>query len=529
MGMTATTWAELDAEHAAHEAAESANEAIGQFQHLVGAILMDESIDPDEKAARIMAVAAELPARMKRDMMGGRRSLLDRVLGRNKATDSDGLGADVYAVVPDPSTPSTWKLRIDDAAHISGAIQALSPAGFRGQRVELDDGERAEALRKIGAAIRRLPEEDRGNLPDRLAALKSIAEPARGSSIAIVRDSGGTPTRFAAWASNNFRDREGEIFPEAAIKAAVDRFNARSAPRGYGNVFHVAPARWAEVDHAAYADGFVLFEGRVTDAKAAERIDTWREVEPVGTSIEYRYWSSALDAEGVYSSFDFDGFAALPRRRAANPWSPDISIKGEGQMPFNTDVRAALVTIYDEDQVKAWESQASAKAEELTAAGVARKELKFEAPAPTITFLLEAKADSDAAPEGAVSDSSGAVAAATTPDADPPAWVKTIADQQAAILARLDQSDAAIKSVKDELASAAPAVGVFGRSVQAASLGDAALKELSAQEAVIEQYKATGKIPSADSVGVMADWGVAGKVAAHIAGSNGAASRPAGS
>lgn len=532
--MGATTWAEVDDMHAAHEAAEAANEAAGEFQSLVTSILYADGLGAEEKAARIVAAASELPARMKREI-AGKRSIVDRILGRNKAVDKDGLGADAYAVVPDPETPSTWKLRIDDAAHISGAIQAMSPAGFRGQRAELDDGERAEAIRKIGAAIRRLPEADRGNLPERLDALKSLSAEAGPSSIAIWRDAAGTPARFTMWASNNFRDREGEIFPAAVIEAAVERFNARPSAKGYANVYHVGHpglgytdrgmTDWGEIEHAAYTDGFLLLEGRVTDTKAADGIDRWKDAEPIGTSIEYRYIEDDLK-DSVYSSFDFDRASALPRRVAANPWSPDIAVRGERSMPFNEDVRSALVRIYDEDQVKTWEAQATAKADELRAAGVSRKEIKFEAPAPTITFLLDAKTDEAAAP---AAESSAPETAVTVAADEPPAWAKALADQNAAILARIDQSDAAIKAVKDELDSAAPAVGIFGRSVQSAGLKEAATAEASAQDQVMEAYRRTGQIPDPSMVGEMADWGVAGKVAAAINGSSsGANSRPAG-
>lgn len=520
----ATSWADVDAQHAAHEAAEAVSEAAAQFQSIVTSILYDPNLDPDAKTQAIQAAAAELPARMRREM-NGKRSILDRVLGRNKATDKDGLGPDAYAVVPDPEIPSTWKLRIDDAAHISGAIQALSPAGYRGQRAELDDGERAEAIRKIGAAIKRLPEADRGNLPDRLAALKALDEPSRPGAVAIMGD------RFVMWASNNFRDREGEYFPAEGMRAAVDRFNARQAPRGFANVLHVGHPQmtpglpreasdWGEIERAGYTDGFVLVEGRVTDPAVAAKIAEWGSREDLGTSWEYQYMPWDLDEDtGVYSSFDFDRVSVLPRSKAANPWTPDL----KGDDMFDAGVRTALVTLYGDDKVKEWETAAAAKGAELEAAGLDRKEIKMQLPTPEVVFIVDEAKDAD--------ETAPTEAAAVEPTAEPetPAWAKALADQNAAILARLDQTDAAVKAVTDELAGAAPAVGVLGRSVQGARFVEAqASKELADQDAAVDAYRATGTVPDPSMVGATSDWGIAGRIAAGMMGSNGQTSKPAG-
>jgi len=518
----ATSWADVDAQHAAHEAAEAVSEAASQFQSIVTSILYNPDLDPDAKTQAIQAAAAELPARMRREI-NGKRSILDRVLGRNKATDKDGLGPDAYAVVPDPETPSTWKLRIDDAAHISGAIQALSPAGFRGQRVELDDGERSEAIRKIGAAIKRLPEADRGNLPDRLAALKAFDEPSRPGSVAIMGD------RFVMWASNNFRDREGEYFPAEGIRAAVERFNARQAPKGHVNVYHVGHPKqtpgldrsasdWGEIERAGYTDGFVLVEGRVTDPDVAAKIAAWGAREDLGTSWEYQYMPWDLDeSSGVYSSFDFDRVSVLPRSRAANPWTPDL----RGDDMFDAGVRTALVTLYGEDKVKEWETAAAAKGAELEAAGLDRKEIKMQLPTPEVVFIVDEAKDAETTEVAAEEP------VAVEPET--PAWAKALADQNAAILARLDQTDAAVKAVKDELDNAAPAVGVLGRSIQGARFVEAqASKELADQDAAVDAYRATGTVPDPAMVGATSDWGVAGRIAAGMMGSNGQTSKPAG-
>ena len=60
------------------------------------------------------------------------------------------LRADDFGYVPDPQKPSTWKLRLDSADHVGGAIAAIGK-GFRGQKAQIP----AEAMPGVRAKIRR--------------------------------------------------------------------------------------------------------------------------------------------------------------------------------------------------------------------------------------------------------------------------------------------------------------------------------------------------------------------------------------
>lgn len=384
----------------------------------------------------------------------------------------------------------------------------------------------------------------------RKAGPKPAPAPPTAGRIVFTRGKAGEPDRFAMWASNNREDRASETFPAAAIAAAVERFNARDGVKGHVNTWHVGHPEygwrgyprelsdWGEIEHAAVTDdGFLLVEGTITRPDIAAGIKAWGEREPLGTSIEYAYWSTDLKA-GVYDSFDFDRVSVLPRRAAANQWGPETALTlGKGDdMPFtNSDQRAALATLWGEETVKGWESQAQERAADLATRGVAAKELQVQPPPVTLTFLEAGKDDtvSTADATSAVQAADGGASTGEAAEAVP-AWAKGIgvtmqqlADNVAALGARLDQSDEAVKAVRDELANAAPAVGVLGRSVQSAGLLDAAGKELSAQDAAIASYRASGFAPDPETAGAMADWGVAGKIAASF-GSMGNGQKPAG-
>lgn len=61
-----------------------------------------------------------------------------------KTEDGVPYPAEAFAYVPDPEKPSTWKLRLwedpekkETPRQAGLAIAALSPGGFRGNRVEI--------------------------------------------------------------------------------------------------------------------------------------------------------------------------------------------------------------------------------------------------------------------------------------------------------------------------------------------------------------------------------------------------------
>lgn len=72
---------------------------------------------------------------------------------------NERLSASDYAYVPDPKKPSTWKLRIDDAHHVEGAIAALGK-GYRGEKVVIPQRDLPAVKRKVLAAWRKFHGKD---------------------------------------------------------------------------------------------------------------------------------------------------------------------------------------------------------------------------------------------------------------------------------------------------------------------------------------------------------------------------------
>ena len=104
-----------------------------------------------------------------------------RPLGKAAATKRDN-GQDfpsaAYAYVPDPTKSSTWKLRLwntleskETRAQIGAALAALSPGGFRGEKVQIPSADMAGVKRKIMAAwLKTHPDETRVDAPPVLKA-----------------------------------------------------------------------------------------------------------------------------------------------------------------------------------------------------------------------------------------------------------------------------------------------------------------------------------------------------------------------
>jgi len=101
------------------------------------------------------------------------------------AKTKEGLPREAFAIVGDPKDPETWKLphhkksisralrgKLDieqtvDWERMSAAVAALSPRGYRGQRVDASPEQILQAAKHLAAHYRRAGKP----LPDTLAAL----------------------------------------------------------------------------------------------------------------------------------------------------------------------------------------------------------------------------------------------------------------------------------------------------------------------------------------------------------------------
>ena len=108
-----------------------------------------------------------------------------------KREDGEDFPSAAFAYVPDPESPSTWKLRLWDSldeketvAQVSRAVSALSPSGFRGNRVQIPAEDVASVKAKVRAAWRQV------NGPDR--ELPAILKRDNSNYLEDIIEKGGT-------------------------------------------------------------------------------------------------------------------------------------------------------------------------------------------------------------------------------------------------------------------------------------------------------------------------------------------------
>lgn len=161
----------------------SGGRARGQIEHIMyegtlGVPDSDFSInaEPDDPAVliRIWRQGSEGWAATE-TLVGHKMSTLTSIQSLKKETkreDDEDFPAEAFAYVPDPESPSTWKLRLWDsleekvtAAQVGRALAALGPGGFRGNRVEIPAADLPAVRRKVLAAWRSVHEPD-AEVPD---------------------------------------------------------------------------------------------------------------------------------------------------------------------------------------------------------------------------------------------------------------------------------------------------------------------------------------------------------------------------
>jgi len=95
---------------------------------------------------------------------------------QTKTQDGEEFPKGDFAYTPDSTDPSTWKLRTTstpggspDADIVGAAAAALSPGGFRGQKVQIPEADRPGVVAKVRAAwIKSNPDKTESDMPTSL-------------------------------------------------------------------------------------------------------------------------------------------------------------------------------------------------------------------------------------------------------------------------------------------------------------------------------------------------------------------------
>ncbi|MFW6031147.1 MAG: hypothetical protein ACOC9T_01030 [Myxococcota bacterium] len=370
----ATTWEELDAFFEAREIGRDITANMHQFEMLTDNVIESDDIPVTEKAGRIRQLLDGLMQRLQSNP-GHTGEDDEKAAGTKQETKrEDGVDfpASDFAYVPDPESPSTWKLRLADGSpgnvtvqQVARAITALQPSGFRGQRVQIPSDDRAEVIRRIQRAIGRTDGNDdqKENLRDRLDAVKSLQDASfvvTSGSFSSFKDRAGEQ-RWLAVFTNKYRDRDGEIFPDEAHKAFVDSWT-KEQPAIELRLWHVPGTAIGYADTVAYDDhGFVIASGTYTkdalDRGTVSRLEEYAKQVALGCSHGYHYPRDGLKG-GVYAGgYETFEVSILPMEWASNPLTAFTVVEEDTAMPLNPAQRPFLEAVLTEPQLKALEQE----------------------------------------------------------------------------------------------------------------------------------------------------------------------------
>lgn len=177
-----------------------------------------------------------------------------------KTEGGESYPAEAFLVVPDPEKPSGWKLRVWESptakvtrAQLGRAAAALGP-GFRGQRVQLSDQERAKAKARLRSLYRGLGAAD-DEIPEYLEMEEAVVtEAAMEAQYTEMQGRVETLTKRLETAEAAVRDaaaqrataeQEAKTYAERVVKLEADLQSERDA-RQYSDILQTA-RRWQHV------------------------------------------------------------------------------------------------------------------------------------------------------------------------------------------------------------------------------------------------------------------------------------------
>lgn len=182
----------------------------------------------------------------------------------------------------------------------------------------------------------------------------------------------------ALW-SNNFEDRDGEIFTQKAIDHYVARVDAGITPPPALSIWHLDEKHYiGQADWVAREGHFLVAAGRFTTAPQAVK-DYYRK-HAKETSLSHGFTFPAKSFDGKhYHEFNTFEISLLPRGAEANSYT---SLEGVKAMAFDERKRNYLKEIgYSEQEVAQMEADIHARGKSHEAAGVAFKDFTDVNPA----------------------------------------------------------------------------------------------------------------------------------------------------
>lgn len=148
--------------------------------------------------------------------------------------------------------------------------------------------------------------------------------------------------------SNNFKDRDGEIFPEKAIDAYVARVDNRMIPPPDAAVWHLGQKTYiGKAEWVARHGHFLVAAGAFSEDAAAQKARSYyaTHTKDTGISHGFTFPKSAFDGK-QYNSFNSFEISLLPRGAEANWYT---SLEGVKSMALDERKVKYLKEVFGEE------------------------------------------------------------------------------------------------------------------------------------------------------------------------------------
>lgn len=362
-----TSFGEAEQMDQAEQQAEEIWSLNNLFTRIVANIV--HSMDIEDKASALASAVEDYGKRL-RDLSSATLDEMKSAIGFKKAQVKQENGMDFYAkdyaFVPDPDLPSTWKLRLSETpgkvtvAQLGRAAAALSPGGFRGNRVSIPASALAAVKRRIRYEYQKL-----GVPPAKIPP--AVSEDTTKEGLMLWKD--GEVYRWLAIYSNHFRDDDypAEILSEKAHLAFHGAVEAGLFDYPELWHWHKAGTRFGKAEHLSYADGFALAAGTIDKGHEAEAEALMGIPLELGVSHGMPLkWIVRNESDPTvidfYASVEI---SVLPKEAAANKHTGFVVLPQEtGIMPLTDKQRAYFKLInFSEDQIDALEKNLQDKGE----------------------------------------------------------------------------------------------------------------------------------------------------------------------
>jgi hypothetical protein len=211
------------------------------------------------------------------------------------------------------------------------------------------------------------------------------AEPVSGFKVYATK----AGPRWVGWWTNNFQDKEGELFSEKAIDDYVDRVRAGLTPYPELWAYHIPGSKHGEAQFVGRIGHYAIAAGSFDDTTLGQRAsDVYaRAGKKYAMSHGFNYPPSQL-IDGVFHQFNTFEISTLPVKAAANPYTAfeemtkmltEEQVKELGAL-FGPEIAAEIV------------ANTEAKSKAIEAAGVAYKSFAVVADVQEDTASADVKA-----------------------------------------------------------------------------------------------------------------------------------------